>query len=466
MRSKLSFSAAVVLGIGLVIVGPAYGGEPILQCDAGNGSVAAGWTQVGPGSNIDVAGTGINVTLATGSSGAIQGREEAGTGPLAEVEGDFYFANDQMSSPGADFILTLSNLPSANYLLKSFHNRASETDTTIGNVTVTGATGVTVPDSIVQTHAIMESPAEIVFRATGEDVVITYQAPDGGCGGCQAFFNGFILESGSAIVEFDSETSAAGEIQSPAVLTVTLSEAAEQVVTADYAVTGGTATGGGVDYSLSDGSLTFSPGETVKTISIDIVDDGLDEDHETIEVTLSNVAGGESVELGQTSQHTYTILDMRPRVSFADAQGSVSERVEIMHRPVPVPVYLSVPSAGVVTVDYRVIGGTASRDTDFVLADGTLSFAAGEVEADISLQIVDDNVIEADETILLELLNPSVGVLPGETTEYALTIIDGGEMEPPNLDLNEDGAIDFGDVVVLIESWLDCSLHPPELCWQ
>ena len=43
------------------------------------------------------------------------------------------------------------------------------------------------------------------------------------------------------------------------------------------------------DYTLSNGTLEISPGEITGTITItDIVDDLLDEDNETVIITLSN----------------------------------------------------------------------------------------------------------------------------------------------------------------------------------
>ena len=61
-----------------------------------------------------------------------------------------------------------------------------------------------------------------------------------------------------------------------------------QNVTVDYAITG-TATGSGTDYTLSNGTLTISSGSTSGTITIaSIVNDSLDEDNETVILTLSN----------------------------------------------------------------------------------------------------------------------------------------------------------------------------------
>jgi len=107
-------------------------------------------------------------------------------------------------------------------------------------------------------------------------------------------------------VQFDQTSSSGDESVTPALLSVSLSGTSSDTVTVDYSVTGGTATGGGVDYTLAAGMLTFDPGVTTQNISIDIVDDGDEESDETIEVTLSNAV---NATLGSNTVHTYTILD-------------------------------------------------------------------------------------------------------------------------------------------------------------
>jgi len=107
-------------------------------------------------------------------------------------------------------------------------------------------------------------------------------------------------------ISFYQTTSDRGEEISPARLRVVLSEPSQEIVTVDYQVTGGTATGGGVDYTLNSGTLQFNPGERTKFISITIVDDDIEESDETIEVTLSNPVNGQ---LGANPVHTFTILD-------------------------------------------------------------------------------------------------------------------------------------------------------------
>ena len=87
----------------------------------------------------------------------------------------------------------------------------------------------------------------------------------------------------------------------------------------NYSVTGGTATGGGADYTLSPGTLVFNPGETDKWISVAIVGDQANEPDETIIVTLTNSTGG--AQLGPNATHTYTILNPPPPLKLSLAQS-------------------------------------------------------------------------------------------------------------------------------------------------
>ncbi|MHC4621035.1 MAG: Calx-beta domain-containing protein, partial [Planctomycetota bacterium] len=418
MSRVLFLSISVVLVAS--VVNPAFAGDVVLQCDAGEGALQAGWTQVVAGLNSNVAGTGIDVTLATGNPAAIAARDTGGTGPLANVETDLYFANDQMSSPDSDFILTLSNLtPGVGYRVLSYHNRSDEAATVIPGVTVTGATVLSKPPYIVQDHNIMDYPAEFQFVAGAGPVEIRYQGPDGGCAGCQAFFNGFQLQYGSPTITFATASSGGVETISPALIPVHLSNAEPgQAYAVRYKVIGGTATGGGVDYTLPTGILSFGPDETIKYISIDVVSDGVQEADETIIVELFGPLGP-GVVLG-LSQHTYTISDRPPDVAFASADSSGNEDVT----PALVHVVLSHASDETVTVDYSVSGGTAlGGGVDYSLLPGTLVFDPCQTAKSVSISVVDDSDIEEDETIVLALSNPTNATLGTQST-HTFTIID------------------------------------------
>ena len=70
-------------------------------------------------------------------------------------------------------------------------------------------------------------------------------------------------------------------------VTVRLSAASLQTVTVDYATSDGTATAG-ADYTAASGTVSFSPGDLTESVSVSITDDDIDEDTETIKITLSN----------------------------------------------------------------------------------------------------------------------------------------------------------------------------------
>jgi hypothetical protein len=75
-----------------------------------------------------------------------------------------------------------------------------------------------------------------------------------------------------------------------ATFTVTLSAAAASAVTVSYATADGTATAGG-DYAAASGTLTFAPGDTAKTVTINVNGDTTVESTETFTVGLSAPAG-------------------------------------------------------------------------------------------------------------------------------------------------------------------------------
>ncbi len=85
---------------------------------------------------------------------------------------------------------------------------------------------------------------------------------------------------------------------------VTLSRAATDGVTVDYATSDGTAAAG-TDYTTASGTLTFAAGDTAKTVSVPVLDDAVDEEDETFTLTLSNASGASLADTAATG----TIVD-------------------------------------------------------------------------------------------------------------------------------------------------------------
>ena len=108
--------------------------------------------------------------------------------------------------------------------------------------------------------------------------------------------------------------------------TVSLSRAAADAVTVDYATGDGSATAGD-DYTAASGTLTFAAGETAKTVEVAVLDDAHDEGEETLTLTLSNPSPS-SVKLADASA-TGTIenTDLMPQAWISRFGRTVAEQV-------------------------------------------------------------------------------------------------------------------------------------------
>ena len=73
---------------------------------------------------------------------------------------------------------------------------------------------------------------------------------------------------------------------------VTLSRSSSGTVTVEYLTLNGTAQAFS-DYQYTDGTLTFQPGETSKTVSVPIIDDAVDDSGETFELLLVSPTGAD-----------------------------------------------------------------------------------------------------------------------------------------------------------------------------
>lgn len=81
-------------------------------------------------------------------------------------------------------------------------------------------------------------------------------------------------------------------------------------------------------------------------------------------------------------------------------------------------------SSGAVSVDYATADGSASAGLDYLAAAGTLNFADGETSRSFAVTILDDALVEGDETLAVLLSQPGGGAALGWPVEAVVTIID------------------------------------------
>jgi alpha-tubulin suppressor-like RCC1 family protein len=208
---------------------------------------------------------------------------------------------------------------------------------------------------------------------------------------------------------------------------VTLSHASGKPVSVKYATADGSAKSPG-DYAAAAGTLALAPGETEGVIHVAVRGDAAAEPAEALTVALS---APENATLGDASA-ALTITDDDP-IAVAVTSPSVPEG-NSGTTPATFTVALDqAPPAGEsVSLDYQVKGVTAGVPADVAAASGSLTFAAGEQQKSVTVDVNGDTEDEGDEAFRLALSNLAATggrpVLRGESS--VATIVDDDETAP------------------------------------
>ena len=212
----------------------------------------------------------------------------------------------------------------------------------------------------------------------------------------------FISTSDASIVEGDFGTSALA-------FDITLDATSSLPVTVNFATLDGTAAAGSDYLAPLPGTLIFAPGETVKTVVVEIIGDSAIETHENFTLLLSgaiNATIAKQIGVG-------AILNDDTALRIGDAaQPEGNSGVGDL----TFTVSLDQPSALPVTVSVGSEDGTAIAGSDYVaLSSDTLTFAPGETSHTIAVHINGDTANEPDEIFTVLLSNPANAVLADAT---------------------------------------------------
>ena len=221
---------------------------------------------------------------------------------------------------------------------------------------------------------------------------------------------------------FAASSSSAAESAGTHNVTVNLSQAALSGGLKLFYNVAGTATAGSDnDFAIQgSGSLTIAAGETSADIPVAINDDSIDDDNETVILTLTD---GTGYSLGTTTVHTLTITDNDGHeVSFASATGRVREGevYTIAVRVFPV-------SDASTNVSYT-ISGTANAEEDYEVLSGTIQVPENTASTLIRIEAIADEEDDSGETVVLTLDQPTdQGLTLGTPSVHTLTILDSKE---------------------------------------
>ena len=188
------------------------------------------------------------------------------------------------------------------------------------------------------------------------------------------------------------------------VFTISKTGSTSQSITVAYTTSNGTAVAG-EDYTTTNGSVTFLPGDTAKEVRVPVTGDNVPENAETMFLNLTAPAPGAAYTVGD-GQGTGTIGndDGTPPafsisdVSAAEGNSGTTTFTFTVTRTNPA-------GSGATSVDYRLVAGTATVPSDVAAASGTITMTAAETSKPITISVVGDTTHEANETFTVVLEN-------------------------------------------------------------
>ena len=303
---------------------------------------------------------------------------------------------------------------------------ADGTDYTVTAGTIAfanGETSKTVPISIVNDGDYEETEAFTLELSN---------AIGGAVLGSQTSFAVSILDDDaiSGTIEMASSAVTVAENDGLVEIEVTRSGGSDGAVSVNYASSNNTATSVG-DYQAVSGTVNFLNGETSKKITVAITDDSAFEPTEDFTVTLSNPTGGAT--LGSSLITTVSITDTDTPVPGTLAFVGASQLVAEDAGEVVVTV-IRTGHDGEISVDYSTGTGNADSGSDYLVTSGTLYFADGQTSGTIKVSILDDTLVEADETFTLTLSNATGGAsLVNGSSSTTVSIVDNDIAVPGTL---------------------------------
>ncbi len=277
------------------------------------------------------------------------------------------------------------------------------------------------------TGSILLTLIDDALTEADETIIATLGTPTNAALGAITVHTTTLLDDeATPVVNFALATQQVGEGAGVTTISVLLSSVTTFAVTIPYVVAGSAVSPG--DLTITPGTLTITPGSLSATLTVNIVDDLLDEGDETAVISLGPP---DQAALGTVTSHTLTILDddPLPLVSFTNATSSMTEG----DPTITVSAQLGVPSGRTVIVPL-LLGGTAGNTGDLQLGSTQLLFPAGATTASVTVTAVDDMISEATELATISF-GPLSNAQAGAIVSHQVTIID--DDAPPSVSFTQ-----------------------------
>jgi uncharacterized repeat protein (TIGR01451 family)/uncharacterized delta-60 repeat protein len=184
-----------------------------------------------------------------------------------------------------------------------------------------------------------------------------------------------------------------------------------------YATTNGTALAG-TNYLATSGTLNFGVGEVLKTLTVPILHNPQVQGNVIFLVNLVSSPG--SGQLAAPSTATVTVIDTDRGFVFASPTNSVSEA----GTNVIIGVLRLGSTSGSNSINFAASNGTATNGLRYIATNGVMTFVDGQASNSFTVSIINNTIVDGDQTVNLTLSNPSAGAQLLSPSNSVLTIVD------------------------------------------
>ena len=220
-------------------------------------------------------------------------------------------------------------------------------------------------------------------------------------------------------IAFSQAAYSRSEGYTSATITVTRTGGSDGAASIQHSTSDGTATAGS-DYTSSSSTLNWADGVLAnKTLTVPIISDTIDEENETVNLTLTNATGAT---LGIISSTVLTINDNDnpPTVALTSTSQSKAEN----QGTATITLQLSSASGLEITVPFTLSGTAQTDGSDYSITPSPLTIPIGSTSTDITVTLTNDTTYETpDETLIITLGTPT-NATRGSPSSHTLTITD------------------------------------------
>ncbi|MBA3708345.1 MAG: hypothetical protein H0W83_05965, partial [Planctomycetes bacterium] len=330
-------------------------------------------------------------------------------------------------SPPAGYAMTGANGINASDAIVGSANDAGNNYSTAILWTASGGTR--------DLNALVPSGSSIGWAAGINDSgVIVGEGRSGGSGGQHAVM---LLPMPTVSVSASSVAAEAGLV--PGSFTVTRTGSTLFSLVVSYSSNNGNATAG-VDYVALSGTVTIPAGSSSATITVTPFQDAIPEGSEQVGLNINNPpnSGVNDTFIIGAGYASVIILDDDNGIAFDNGGFWVTEG-----QSQNVTIRRIGSSSGTQTVEVSTGAGSATAGSDYTAFSGqVVSFLDGENQKDITVQTLQDTLVEPTEAFTLILSNPSPSVALGTAATVNIQDDDVGfTFNAPSYTINENGGM-------------------------